>query len=207
MNRDRRPVRSEHRFVRAVMMLRSSARLVVVAVLAVTVGLTAAAANPAAAQSGRVAAAGQPGGWERVVAAPFTSPAGDLCPFELRSEPLFDQVYVRTTARFADGSPRRQEYAGPLVVRLTNTATGTSIVRDLSGRAVARYRPDGGYTFRIQGPAAVGFRAYRGDNLATGYYVLRGDHTVRFAAADGPRTLIRDRGSEENVCRTLRATT
>jgi hypothetical protein len=28
------------------------------------------------------------------------------------------------------------------------------------------------------GPAAVGFRAYRGDNLPTGFYVLSGIHVV-----------------------------
>ncbi|MGL4177763.1 MAG: hypothetical protein ACRCSN_17025 [Dermatophilaceae bacterium] len=165
--------------------------------------LAALLAGPAATSA---AASGTPdddrAGWERLVAAPFTSPAGDLCPFELRSEPVFDQVYTRITKTYADGSPKRQEYSGPLVVRLTNSTSGESIQRDLSGRAVATYAPDGGFEFRIQGPAAVGFRAYRGDSLPTGYYVLRGTHVVSFAA-DGARTLTVDRGTEENVCQTL----
>ena len=173
---------------------------------AVTTVLTAAAlvgaaAGPAVAATARPATA-QIGGWQRVVTQPFTSPAGDLCPFGLHSEPLVDRVYVRTTATFPDGSAQRQQYAGPLIVRLTNTATGASIVRNLSGAAVVTYATDGSYDFRIIGPAAVGFRAYQGDNLPTGFYVLRGVHVVHFAA-DGTRTLTVDRGTEENVCVTL----
>jgi hypothetical protein len=172
---------------------------------AATTVLTAAALVGAAAPA--VAGTAQPAasrldGWQRVVTQPFTSPAGDLCPFALHSEPLVDQVYVRTTATFPDGSPQRQQYAGPLIVRLTNTATDASIVRNLSGAAVATYAADGSYDFRIIGPAAVGFRAYQGDNLPTGFYVLRGIHVVHFAA-DGTRTLTVDRGTEENVCVTL----
>ncbi|MGL5910700.1 MAG: hypothetical protein ACRCZP_11905 [Phycicoccus sp.] len=170
-------------------------------VITPAVALAALLAGPTTASAGPTSDRGddQPG-WERLVAAPFTSPAGDLCPFELRSEPVFDEVYTRITKTYPDGSPKRQEYSGPLVVRLTNTASGESVQRDLSGRAVATYAPDGSFEFRIQGPAAVGFRADRGDSLPTGYYVLRGVHVVSFAA-DG--TLTVDRGAEENVCRTL----
>lgn len=142
------------------------------------------------------------GGWVRSPATNFTSPAGDLCPFELRSTVLFDRVYVRTTSTFPNGSPRRQEYAGPLVVRLTDASTGRSIVRDLSGRAVATYARDGSHDFTLDGPVAIGFRP--DDSLPRGYYVLRGHHTVHFAA-DGTRTMTRDRGREENTCRTLAA--
>jgi len=86
----------------------------------------------------------------------------------------------------------RLQLAGrrPLLVR----------VHDLSGRAVLTYDPDGSYDFRLSGPAAVGFR--RGDSLPRGSYVLRGYHVIRFAA-DGTRTLIIDRGTEENLCRKL----
>jgi hypothetical protein len=162
--------------------------------------VSAFAAVPAVASDDGTGPRG--GGWERLPAESFTSPAGDLCPFPLRSDPLFDQVHVRTTSTFPDGSPRRQEYAGPLVVRLTNLDSGESIVRDLGGRAVATYAEDGSYDFRITGPAAVGFRAYQGDSEPTGFWVLRGLHTVRFAA-DTTRSVIVDRGPEENVCTTL----
>jgi hypothetical protein len=176
-------------------------RILTAAAVLTAAALVGATAAPAAAATAPPTGA-HIDGWQRVVTQPFTSPAGDLCPFELHSEPLVDQVYVRTTATFPDGSPQRQQYAGPLVVRLTNTATGAAIVRNLSGAAVVTYAADGSYDFRILGPAAVGFRAYRGDNLPTGFYVLRGVHVVHFAA-DGTRTLTVDRGGEENTCVTL----
>lgn len=142
-----------------------------------------------------------PRGWSRYPASNFTAPGHDLCPFELRSTAIFDRVYVRTTANFPDGSPRRQEFSGPLQARLTNTATGRHLVRDLSGYAIAVYRRDGSYDLSIWGPAAVGFRP--GDSLPRGYYRLTGHHAVRIAA-NGTRTMVVDKGGEENLCRPLR---
>lgn len=165
-------------------------------VLSALVLATGAAASPA-----RAAGTSAPGGWERYVAASFTAPAGTLCPFRLHSQVRFDEEYVRTTATYADGSPRTQEYVGPLVVRVTNRETGRSVRRDLSARAVVRYARDGGYDFELAGPAAVGF--HPGDQgLRPGYWVLRGQHTVHFAA-DGTRSLTVDEGTEEDLCRTL----
>jgi len=175
--------------------------VVVVATVLSAVAVRATAdPTPPPSATPAVAAAPAPGGWERYPATDFTSAAGDLCRFTFTSTVLFDQVYVRTTKTFADGTPRRQEYVGPLVVKLTNTSNNASIVRDLSGRAVARYARDGSYTLAISGPVAVGFR--QGDSLKRGYYVLRGQHVVRFAA-DGTRTVLVDRGTEENLCRAL----
>ena len=160
------------------------------------------AAPPAAAAlpSASAASPAQAGGWQRYHAQSFTTAAGDLCPFKLHSEVLFDREYVRTTRTYADGSPRTQEFVGPLVVRIVNRESGRAVIRDLSGRAVVVYHRNGSFDFRIQGPAAVGF--HPGDSLRPGYYVLRGEHVVHFAA-DGTRTLTVDRGSEENLCTTL----
>lgn len=154
----------------------------------------------AAATEATAATAAHAGGWHRYHAQSFTTAAGDLCPFKLHSEVLFDREYVRTTRTYADGSPRTQEFAGPLVVRIVNRESGRAVQRDLSGRAVVNYQRDGGFDFRIQGPAAVGF--HPGDSLRPGYYVLRGEHVVHFAA-NGTRTLTVDRGTEENLCKTL----
>lgn len=160
-------------------------------------------ATPAAAGTSATdgTAAGAAGGWHRFHAQPFSTPAGALCPFPLSSHVLFDREYVRTTRTWPDGSPRTQEYAGPLVVRVTNTSAGRSVRRDLSGRAVVQHARDGSSTYVLQGPVAVGF--HPGDSLPPGYVVLRGEHTVRFAA-DGTRTVTVDRGTEENLCETLR---
>ncbi len=175
--------------------------VLVIAAIGVALGFgSRAQAEPGADPTPQVLEAG---GWQRSVTSDFTSPAGDLCRFAIRSEVLFDAVYVRTPATYADGSPRRQEYAGPLVVQVTNLATGASVQRDLSGRAVLVYDRDGSYDFRLSGPAAVGFRP--GDSLPRGFYVLRGEHVIRFAV-DGTRTITVDRGTEENLCRVLART-
>lgn len=176
-------------------MTRAQCRTVFVAAVAVVVVAAGTGTAAAADADGTNASA-----WQRYHAAPFTAAPGTLCTFGLRSDVVFDREYVRTTAVNADGSPRVQEFVGPLQVRLTNLTTHRAIVRDLSGRAVVTYRADGGFTYMMTGPVAVGF--HPGDSLSPGYYVLRGNHTVRFAA-DGTRTVVVDDGTEENVCTTL----
>lgn len=173
------------------------------ALIARAVGATAALLLPVAVLASPAAAdgppPGPPGAWQPYRAESFTAPAGTLCAFSLRSEVVLDEEWVRTTTA-PDGSLLRQEFVGPLVVRLTDVDTGASVKRSLSARAVAEYAPDGSFVLRIQGPAAVGF--HPGDSLPPGYYLLRGRHTVRFAA-DGTRTVVLDRGPEEDLCATL----
>jgi hypothetical protein len=163
-----------------------------------TSGVPGGAASSAPAATTDPATA--PGGWQRYHAQSFTTAAGELCRFRMHSEVLFDQEYVRTTETYADGKPKTQEFVGPLVVRVTNRDSGRSVVRDLSGRAIVEYGRDGSFDFRLQGPAAVGF--HPGDSLRPGYYLLRGEHVVHFAAS-GKRTVLVDRGTEESLCRTL----
>lgn len=180
------------------MRLRHDARRpLVLAGLAGLLALPLCAAGPASAAPSPGAA---PGGWEPVHASSFTAAAGALCPFPLRSDVLVDRERTRTTERWADGSPRTQEVVGPLVVRLTDLASGRSVRRVLSARAVYRYAPGGGFDLELDGPAAVGF--HPGDSLPPGYWVLTGRHVVRFAA-DGTRTLLVDAGSEQDVCAAL----
>jgi hypothetical protein len=141
--------------------------LFVVAILVVGLVLSsmlrADSSAPRASQLTLTLSTDDPHQWARYPAANFRSPAGDLCDFPLKSKVVFDKVYVRTTARFATGDPRRQEFSGPLTVRLTNQDTGFSVIRYLSAYAIARYQRDKGYTFAFYGPVAVGLRS--GDTL------------------------------------------
>jgi len=178
-------------------------RLVRTAVLAAAAAaalLTRAASSSTAVSTPQKSPAA--GGWERYHAESFTAAAGDLCPFAVRSQVLFDREYVRITDTFDDGSPKVEQYVGPLVVRLTDRRNGNSIQRDLSGRGVVEYARDGSFDFRLQGPVAVGF--HPGDSLPPGYYLLSGHHVVHFAA-DGTRTVTVDEGPERELCSVLGA--
>jgi hypothetical protein len=134
--------------------------------------------------------------WQPFRSAPFDLPAGSRCPFELKGDIVFDRERIRTN------SPTQQEVKGPLVVRYTNVATGRSIVRDLTGRALIDTFADGSSRFTLKhGHLAVGLAAT--DPGGPAFLVLSGrGFTVDFAA-DGTRTVTPGRGTIENVCETL----
>lgn len=161
--------------------------------------LAAAIAAPAAADPS------DRSGWEDLVwepyrTQPFTSPAGQLCEFTLRADPVADEEMVATVARFADGSPKAEAYKGKLVVRYTNVETGAATDKDLSGSAVVRYFEDGAYTMYMYGPVGMGFRET--DRYPRGMYVLDGFHVVHTGAdaADRDREMVVDGGSEHDIC-------
>jgi len=165
--------------------------------------LAAAVAAPAAAT--RSTTAPDPSGWDDLVwepyrTQPFTAPAGQLCEFTLRADPVADEEVVATVARFADGSPKVEAYKGKLVVRYTNAETGATTDKDLSGSAVVRYFEDGAYTMSMYGPVGVGFRET--DRYPRGMYVLDGFHVVHTGAdpADRDREMVVDGGSEHDIC-------
>ncbi|HWL95791.1 MAG TPA: hypothetical protein VNP20_00515 [Nocardioidaceae bacterium] len=165
--------------------------------------LAAAIAAPAAAD--RSATPPDRSGWDDLVwepyrTQPFTSPAGQLCAFTLRADPVADEEMVATVARFPDGSPKIEAYKGRLVVRYTNVESGAATDKDLSGSAVVRYFEDGAYTMYMYGPVGMGFRET--DRYPRGMYVLDGFHVVHTGAdpADRDREMLVDGGSEHDIC-------
>jgi hypothetical protein len=87
---------------------------------------------------------------------PFDRAAGAVCDHAVHGEPVVDEVVKRVLDTFADGSPRRELYRGALVIRVTDTATGTSYDADVSGTALVDHRPDGSMTWRVIGPVLLG---------------------------------------------------
>ncbi|GAA2120276.1 hypothetical protein [Streptomyces synnematoformans] len=146
--------------------------------------LTAALAAPAASAAD---GGGGDAGWRPVTYPPVDYPAGERCDFAFRTEPVLDEVMVKTVATYPDGSPKTELYKGALLVRVTNLETGASWVADAGGRSVARYEPDGAHTYYATGPFLVGFLAGQG-NLPRGEYVVDGVCTFEFAV-DGQRTV------------------
>jgi hypothetical protein len=130
---------------------------------------------------------------------PFTT--SGVCAFTVHGDILKDEEEVRTDATFPDGSPRIQEFRGPLVIRFTNVDNGKSAVRDVSGYGRLRALADGGSVWYFDGGFSVrvfiGNRAY-----PAGWYILQGKGFVTITA-DNTRDFHHVRGTIEDLCDTL----
>jgi hypothetical protein len=137
--------------------------------------------------------------WKPYRAKPFTNT--DTCSFTVQGDIVEDEEETRVDATYADGSPKVQEFRGPLVIRFTNASTGASVVRDVSGYGRLRVRQDGSSSWFFDGGASVGVRA---GNRTTppGSYILRGTFALEIAS-DGTRTIRRIHATQENLCTTL----
>ncbi len=132
----------------------------------------------------------------------FDAPPGTRCSFGLRGEILRDKELSRTLTTYPDGSIHLQEVIGPLVFRFTNTATGRSVVRDLSGTGLFDRGTDGSFTlFLVGGHMGAGLAPNDPGGPALLYFTGTGHTLVQ--AADGSRTVIYGHGPVENVCKTL----
>jgi hypothetical protein len=145
------------------------------------------------------ALADTPGPWTPYHSQGFEAPAGTRCPFGLRGEVLRDHELIRTLSTQPDGSPDVQEIVGPLVFRFTNTATGRSVVRNLTGTGLIDHGTDGSFTLYLVG-------GHFGAGLAPGgpaFLYFTGSGHALVVAADGSRTPIFGHGPVENLCTTL----
>lgn len=157
------------------------------------VAVIGVAASPAAAVSG--------GDWVPAPSAAWDVPAGARCAFPVHGDPVVDQVQERVLKTYPDGTAECKEFAGPLVLRVTNTATGASTEVDASGTAVVDYGRDGSTTWRWQGLVFMGF-GVGGSNHPAGLYILDGHYTVEISAT-GYRTVRRAHGIEQDICAAL----
>jgi hypothetical protein len=156
---------------------------VLLAVLVVTPGVAAAAPSG--------------DGWQPAPSAPWDRAAGVLCDFPVHAEPISDHVRFRTLTT----APRRELYAGELIVRVTNTATGRYYDADASGSALVTYNADGGSSWQVAGPTLIGFRS-GGGTLPRGLWRLNGLYRIDFDAA-GYKTVTTVAGHHEDVCTRL----
>ncbi|AKU18307.1 hypothetical protein [Luteipulveratus mongoliensis] len=138
--------------------------------------------------------------WAPYVESALTLPAARYCgTFDLKSEPVIQDIRVKVLQRWDNGKPRQEKYVGPLIVRVTNLSTGASSHQNLSGHATVLYRADGTMeSYEMNGPVGMGFPA-GSDGLSQGFYRLTGHHLVTFDA-DGTRHLALDHGAELNLC-------
>jgi hypothetical protein len=164
-------------------------RLVILAVAVAIFG----AATAAAADNGSW------GNWEPTEQGAISVSAGAVCPFPVTAEPVRQDLRLRyhyDQAGNADG----YEVIGPLVARVTNTSTGKSVIRNLSGQGTVIFGPDGSWEGVVNGGFLIFFRA--ADDPARALLFFEG-HTVLHGSPTGEKTLVSQTGQSENLCTTL----
>ena len=129
-----------------------------------------------------------------------TVPAGALCPFEISVETLLNTEKLRTFFD-AQGEPTMALLSGRLIWRFTNTETGESIVRNISGPGRTIFHDDGSRTETFLGRSAVAF--FVGDPLGPSAPIVSGPVTLEYDA-DGDLVSAEIIGHiTEDVCETL----
>lgn len=152
--------------------------------------------------SGGTASAEEQSDWIPYHQPDITSPAGRSCDFEVYEHVLRDHERYRVAETYPDGSTKREEWTGLLVMRFTNTETGESVVRNLTGRGDYVYGQDGSWELRnVGGHFAAGL--HPGDDPGPGIYWVSGSGYVVAQDASGHRTLTEGNGRMENLCETL----
>jgi hypothetical protein len=129
----------------------------------------------------------------------FSYPPGEVCPFPVRVDIVRNDQYV-THHYDQQGNLVSDSITGALVVRVTNTATGTSVERNLAGKGIIEYNPDGSLTFDGTGHFLAGFHG--ADSPRNQLLVFSG-HTIVDISATGRKTLVSNDGAAEDLCVTL----
>lgn len=139
--------------------------------------------------------------WQPYRTAPWTDAPGAVCSFGVAATIVDDQEQFRTLASYPDGSPRLQEFRGPLFIRYTNTSTGDSVVRDLSGYAWFHYGADGGIDALIA--SHIGLRVPVGNTgFPAGEWVISGRSEVTVSST-GTINVRLVHATTEDLCSTL----
>jgi hypothetical protein len=168
-------------------------------VLATAVGLPAIASTATA--SAATASTSTAGAWQTYRTTAWTDAPGAVCSFGVAATPVLDQEQYRTLASYRNGNPQLQEFRGPLYIRYTNTSTGASVERDLSGYAWFHYGSDGSIDAFIASHISVTVHAGN-VGFPAGEWVVSGrsEVTVSSSGSIGIRLI---NATAENLCQTL----
>jgi hypothetical protein len=131
---------------------------------------------------------------------------GRLCEHEASDRLTFhdDHEAYRVLESYPDGSDKVQEWKGLLMIEFTNHDTGTSVTRNVNGRGLIEYDPDGAFhKITIEsGHFTTSFQP--GSGVEPGVYYVGGKGTSMTVNPDGTKTLqLGKNGSAENLCPAL----
>lgn len=165
--------------------------------------LAAALAVPATASASTAARTSSDDGipWQTYRTSPWTDVAGAVCSFGVSTSIVEDQEQERVLASYPNGDPKLQEFRGPLVIRYTNTSTGASVERNLSGYGWFRYGTDGSIVAFIA--SHIGVTVHVGNaGWPAGEWDIAGQSvvTVSSSGAINVRLL---HATAEDLCQTL----
>lgn len=131
----------------------------------------------------------------------FDYPAGEVCAFPSHADFPVSDLTTRTWTDAA-GTPVFAIESGPLIMKVTNLATGRSVERDISGTGVITYPdPD---SFVLSGNDwSAGF--HTGDHPHNQWIVASTFMSVKISTVAGKstRTLLALAGPYEDLCKTL----
>lgn len=176
-----------------------------VGVAALTAGMVSAGPATAATR----ATGGQ--GWHWVNEAWQPAPQGDAVlpaarycgSFDLKATAVSQDVRSKVLSRWDNGKAKDTYYTGPLLEKVTNTATGKSKDYDMGGDALESDTSAGALrTYQTFGPVGVGMPIGESKGLPAGYYVLGGYHLIQFNA-DGTREVKVALGTATDLCTEL----
>jgi len=139
--------------------------------------------------------------WVPWPASPFDLAAGAYCEFAVHGDPIVAEVVTKTIEVYPDGSPKRELAKGPLIYRLTNTATGATTTADAGGSAVFDFYPDGSQTWHVIGPVLAAFKD-GASNIPRGLWTINGIYEIHFSPTNFKTVTIR-RGGLHDVCADL----
>jgi hypothetical protein len=139
------------------------------------------------------------GKWEPTFQGPISVPAGAVCSFPVTAEPVREDLRIRYHFDEA-GNPDGYQVVGSLIARITNTATGVSVVRNLSGHGTVMFQPDGSWDADVEGGFLVFFRS--ADQPANQLLYFDG-RTLLHGLPTGEKALVGSAGHTENLCETL----
>jgi hypothetical protein len=145
------------------------------------------------------AGAGGPPQHEFFMAEPVEFAPGDVCEFGVLAEPIRSRGHQITFPEDDDGTVR-QRITGKFFVRLTNTSTGASVARNMTGPVDYWYHADGTIT-----------SLNRGHSVAYLFFFEEGGPALWFqkgpvlwsVTADGLWSVVSQRGVSEDLCATL----
>jgi hypothetical protein len=139
--------------------------------------------------------------WKPYRTKPWHDAPGKVCAFGVNATIVRDREQYRTLSSYPNGSPRVQEFRGPLFVRYTNTSTGKSVVGNLSGYGWFYYPASGG--FDAFAPSHIGYTVPVGNRgFPAGEWIFSGQ-SLLIVGSTGAINVVLIHATAENICRTL----